>query len=49
MSFTGSLFSVESSNAMKIRLLKEYGGLDEEGGGGRAGAEDSSWGSGVIL
>ncbi|TNN50086.1 hypothetical protein EYF80_039692 [Liparis tanakae] len=42
MSFTGSLLSDESSIAMKIRLLKEYGGLDEAGGRGRAGTEDSS-------
>lgn len=32
MPFTGSLFSGESSIAMKIKLLKEYGGLQEAGG-----------------
>lgn len=47
MPLTGSLFSGESSIAMNIRLLKEYGGLQEAAvwtGGG-----DSSWGRGVIL
>lgn len=49
MSFTGRLLWGESSIAMKIRLLKEYGGLDEEVGGGLEGCESSIWGSGLIL
>lgn len=36
--------------AMNIRLLKEYGGLDEMVRSGRVGSrESSSWGSGLIL
>lgn len=36
--------------AMNIRLLKEYGGLDEVVRAGRGGSrESSSWGSGLIL
>lgn len=42
MPFTGSLLSGESSIAIKIRLLKEYGGLDEAGGRDCVGVEDSS-------
>lgn len=52
MSFTGSFLCGESSIAMKIRLLKEYGGFDEAGGGGgggSAGVQLSCWGRGIIL
>lgn len=47
MPLTGSLFSGESSIAMKIRLLKEYGGLQEATVW--TGCKDPSWGRGVIL
>lgn len=47
MPLTGSLFSGESSIAMNIRLLKEYGGLQEAAVW--TGGRDSSWGRGVIL
>lgn len=50
MSLTGSLLLGESSMAMNIRLLKEYGGLDVTLCAGRGGSrESSSCGSGLIL
>lgn len=50
MSLTGSLLLGESSMAMNIRLLKEYGGLDVALHGGCGGSRDSSsWGSGAVL
>lgn len=50
MSLTGSLLLGDSSMAINIRLLKEYGGLDEALLAGRGGSrESSSWGSGLVL
>lgn len=50
MSLTGSLLLGESSIAMNIRLLKEYGGFDVTLRVGRGGSrESSSGGNGLIL
>lgn len=50
MSLTGSLLLADSSMAMNIRLLKEYGGLEVTLRAGRGGSrESSSCGSGLTL